>query len=394
MRPALLALALLAAVAYTRAARGQRPSNARIAVFAVGLVLIVAALAQLLEPSCCNPPLIVRWPALAFIVATWVLVTGAGDKSLGFLLLVLPPVAARMVWSFDDLTPLFLLLVAAWAGYTAAAALGLIVVALSVVAIVPEMIVLHVEPYLGLAWWLGIFFSWLTAYLLARQRRLLLALRAAQAELTARAVTEERHRIAREVHDAIAHALTVTMLQITGARHVLTRDPAAADAALAEAERLGRQSLADIRRSIGLLNRDTNANATAPLPTIGDLPELVAELRRAGLDVDLRLEGEASRLAGASSVNLYRIAQEALANAAKHAPGARVAVELAIDDTAARLSVLDTGASEGARSPAAGGSGLGIAGMRERAAALGGNLRAERLGNGWLVECSVPMSMA
>ena len=359
---------------------------------AIGLVLVVAVLAQFLEPSCCDPPLITRWPALAFIVAMWVLVTGGTAKSLGFVVPVLLAVAARMAWSFDDITPLFLLIAAAWAGYVAAAAPGLIIVALAVLAIVPEMVVLHVEPHLGLAWWVGIVFSWLTAHLLARQRRLLLALREAQAELTARAVTEERHRIAREVHDAIAHALTGTMLQITGARHVLTRDPAAADAALAEAERLGRQSLADIRGSIGLLNRDVQPNPTAPLPTLGDLPELIADLRRAGLDVDLRLEGEPGRVAAASSINLFRIAQEALANAAKHAPGAQVAVELAIDDTAARLSVVDSGASHGAQSPAAGGSGLGITGMRERAAALGGSLRAERLGNGWLVECRVPLT--
>jgi signal transduction histidine kinase len=210
---------------------------------AIGLVLVVAVLAQFLEPSCCDPPLITRWPALAFIVAMWVLVTGGTAKSLGFVVPVLLAVAARMAWSFDDITPLFLLIAAAWAGYVAAAAPGLIIVALAVLAIVPEMVVLHVEPRLGLAWWVGIFFSWLTAHLLARQRRLLLALREAQAELTARAVTEERHRIAREVHDAIAHALTVTMLQITGARHVLTRDPAAADAALGRRSGSGGRAL-------------------------------------------------------------------------------------------------------------------------------------------------------
>jgi signal transduction histidine kinase len=361
---------------------------------ALMLALLVATLAQLFEPGCCNPPTILDGPALACTAVLWILVTcGPTRPRLLFLLGVLPPTALRMAWSYDDLTPLYLLLVPAWAGYTAPAPTSLILLVLSAAAIVPEIVVLKVEPYAGLSWWLGMAFSWLTAHLLARQRRLLLALRAAQAELTTRAVAEERHRMAREVHDAIAHALTVTMLQITGARHVLSRDPAAADAALAEAERLGRQSLADIRRTVGLLGGTPTGRTAAPLPMLADLPELVAGLRHAGLDVDLRVEGESERLAAASSLGLYRIAQEALANAAKHAPGARVAIELAVGNGVARLVVTDTGASDGARpSPAAGGSGLGISSMRERAAMLGGSLRAEPLDHGWVVECTIPAS--
>src|SRR5919198_1535092 len=187
-------------------------------------------------------------------------------------------------------------------------------------------------PAAPLAWWLGMLFSWLAAYTLARQRRLLLALPAAQADLAARAAAEERRRIAREVHDVIAHALTVTMLQITGARHVLRRDPVRADAALAEAERLGRQSLSDIRRTVGLLGEHRSAAVEAPLPTVEDLPDLVEGFRGAGL-----------------------------------------AVELVVDGGGARLRVADTGAADGGAS-AIGGSGLGIPGMRERAAMLGGSL--------------------
>jgi signal transduction histidine kinase len=374
---------------------------------ALSLALAVTALAQLLERGCCNAPPIVGGPMLALIAVLWVLVTcGPSRPRLLCLLLVLPPTALRIAWSYDDLTPLYLLLVPAWAGYTARMRIGLVVLALSALALVPEMLVLNVAPYSGLAWWLGMVFSWLTAHLLARQRRLLLALRAAQAELTSRAIAEERHRIAREVHDVIAHALTVTMLQITGARHVLRRDPEAADAALAEAERLGRQSLADIRRTVGLLSDAPTRSVElpgeapargpeAPLPSLDELPALVEGLRHAGLGVDLRVHGEAGRLAAAPSLGLYRIAQEALANAAKHAPGARVEVELVVDGDVARLRVADTGAPTGARpSPAAGGSGLGISSMRERAAMLGGSLQAGPLAGGWLVECRVPVASA
>jgi len=357
---------------------------------ALGLALVIAALAQLLERGCCDPPTIIGGPTLAFIVAVWIVVTCVGSPRL-MLLLVLPPTALRMAWSYDDLTPLYLLLVPAWAGYTTPARTGLGILALSVLALAPEIVVLNVEPYAGLSWWLGMLFSWLTAHLLARQRRLLVALRAAQADLRARAAAEERHRVAREVHDVIAHALTITLLQITGARHVLFRDPASANAALGEAERLGRQSLADIRRTVGLLGDKQSPGTEAPLPTLEDLPDLVEGFRHAGLAVDLRVHGQAGQLAPASSLGLYRIAQEALANAAKHAPGARVDVELVVDGGAARLRIADTGAANGAPpSPAAGGSGLGIPGMRERAAVLGGSLHAGRLGGGWLIECSIP----
>jgi signal transduction histidine kinase len=301
---------------------------------ALGLAVVIAALTQLLERGCCDPPTIIGAPTLAFIVAVWIVVTCVGSPRL-MLLLVLPPTALRMAWSYDDLTPLYLLLVAAWAGYTMPVRAGLGVLALSVLALVPEIIVLNVQPYAGLSWWLGMLFSWLTAHLLARQRRLLLALRAAQADLRVRAAAEERHRIAHEVHDVIAHALTVTLLQITGARHVLFRDPASADTALGEAERLGRQSLADIRRTVRLLSDTRSPGAAAPLPTLEDLPDLVEGFRHAGLAIDLHVHGEAGQLPPASSLGLYRIVQEALANAAKHAPGARVDVELVVDGGAA-----------------------------------------------------------
>jgi signal transduction histidine kinase len=97
---------------------------------------------------------------------------------------------------------------------------------------------------------------WLLATALATLQRLIVELRAAQADLATQAAAEERRRIAREVHDVIAHTLAVTMLHLTGARHILRRDPERASEALAEAERLGRQSLADIRRTVGLLQTE------------------------------------------------------------------------------------------------------------------------------------------
>jgi signal transduction histidine kinase len=359
---------------------------------ALALALLVGALALLLERGCCKPPAALGWPALAVIAAVWVVeICGPAPPTARFVFLALPPTALRIYWSYDDLTPLYLLLVPAWLGQSAPARTGLLALLLSVLSLVPPVAAGMAPPDAPLAWWLGMLFSWLAAHMLARQRRLVLALRAAQADLAARAAAEERRRIAREVHDVIAHALTVTMLQITGARHVLRRDPARADAALAEAERLGRQSLNDIRRTVGLLDERRPSAVEAPLPTLDDLPELVEGFRSAGLAVDLRVDGEAGRLASAASLGLYRIAQEALANVARHAPGASVAVELVVERGLARLRVADSGAADGG-APLEGiaGSGLGIPGMRERAAMLGGSLRAGPVGDGWIVECTVP----
>jgi signal transduction histidine kinase len=245
-----------------------------------------------------------------------------------------------------------------------------------------------------LPWLIGITLSWLSMLAVASQQRLLAELHAAQADLARRSAAQERQRIAREVHDVIAHTLAVTMLHLTGARHILTRDPERAAEALAEAERLGRQSLADIRRTVGLLGEGTDGAAvgTAPLPGAADLPALVTGYVRAGMQARLRMDGDPRRLPAAAGLDLYRIAQEALTNAVKHAPGAAVAVSLAIGENEARLRIVDDGPRDGAPEvPTMRGLSLGLAGMRERAALLGGSLTVGREGAGWLVECVVPL---
>jgi signal transduction histidine kinase len=245
-----------------------------------------------------------------------------------------------------------------------------------------------------LTWSIGVLLIWLTVRTIHAQQRLLAELRVAQAELASQAAAAERRRIVREIHDVVAHSLAVTMLHLTGARHVLRRDPERAAEALAEAERLGRQSLADVRRTVGLLESDgrAQAGAAAPLPGAADIQTLVADYRRAGLDVELGVRGDPSDLTAATGLGLYRIVQEALANVAKHAPGASVRVELAIE-AGVELRVRDSGRSGGTpiiRSD--GGAGLGIHGMRERAILLGGTLHAGPDGDGWAVRCSLPPS--
>ena len=208
----------------------------------------------------------------------------------------------------------------------------------------------------------------------------------AETVLREQATTEERQRIAREVHDVIAHSLTVTMLHLTAARMAVGRgDHTAATEALEEAERAGRTSLNEIRHTVGLLRTNGAEPETAPLPGATDVPALIANYQAAGVDVALELIGDLDVVEPAAGLALYRIVQESLTNAGRHSPGARSTVRI---DVGPPLQV-DV-ASEGGATTSEAGSGLGLSGMTERAVALGGRLHAGRHGNGWKVAATIP----
>jgi signal transduction histidine kinase len=199
------------------------------------------------------------------------------------------------------------------------------------------------------------------------------------------ALLAQRQRIAREVHDVVAHSLSITLLHLTGARRALQqdRDVDEAVAALTEAERVGRAAMADVRHTVSLLN-ETSAG-TRPLPGAADIAELVDRTRSAGLDVRYTQEGELSQVGAAAGLGLYRIAQESLANIVKHAPSARAELTLRTDPVGARLTVrnnLPAGNSRGA--------GAGLPGMSARAAQLGAELRVGADGTHWVVDVVVP----
>ena len=216
-------------------------------------------------------------------------------------------------------------------------------------------------------WILGIAFPWGIGRAGARQAQLVAELEATRRELAEQAVQTERRQIARDVHDFVGHGLAAVMLQVTGARHVLRRDPAAAEEALRSAEDLGRRSMHELRRTVALLRSDDES--------AGEVPALVDHARAGGLDVDLEMRGDLSRIAPGVGVALYRIAQEALANAARHAPRARTDLRLEVDDGRARL-VADTTGPTIAPAGETDRPCYGLVGMRERAAALGGELTA------------------
>ncbi|OCB32177.1 two-component sensor histidine kinase [Mycobacterium malmoense] len=234
--------------------------------------------------------------------------------------------------------------------------------------------------------------GWLLGYVMRSQRLLLAEQIEAQNMLAAHAAADERRRIAREVHDVIAHSLSITLLHVTGARRGLQQDRDIEDAveALEQAERLGRQAMADIRRTVGLLDGSpTKAAQTTPEPGIDDVGVLVADFHRAGLDVTLRTGGATDRVSPAVGLALYRIAQESLTNIAKHAPDSKSAVVLSISAASASLTVEN-------RLPVAiaaprSAEGRGLRGMRQRVELLGGAIDAGPTHDGWSVRADIPL---
>jgi signal transduction histidine kinase len=238
----------------------------------------------------------------------------------------------------------------------------------------------------SLVWFIGIALGWAGGFSVQSQFRLMVQMKTSQETRAARAVAEERARIAREIHDVVAHTLSVTMLHLTGARLALERgDRDEATAALLEAEKAGRESLADIRATVNVL-ADGETGTDAPMPTAGDLADLVGGFRAAGLDVDLDVQGDADAVPAATGLAVYRIAQESLANVAKHAPGAAATVRLDVRGEGVLLEVRDSGNGTVATS----GEGRGLEGMKERAELLGGTVQAGRGERGWVVTATLP----
>lgn len=239
-------------------------------------------------------------------------------------------------------------------------------------------------------WSMGIAVSGFFGAVLAEQRRSALALAEAQQQLATQAAGEERRRIAREVHDLVGHSLTVVLLHVTGARRLVRRDPDEAETALADAERVGRSALADIRRTVALLRED--GEGRAPTPNALDLEALIDESCAAGMEIDAVVPAAVTSLDETTGLVVYRIVQEALANAARHAPGARTEVHIDVAPDRVGVEICNDAATRPAQATTDGGSGL--VGMEERAGALGGTLLAGPHGRGWRVRAVLPRTAA
>ena len=205
------------------------------------------------------------------------------------------------------------------------------------------------------------------------------------------AVSVERARIARELHDLAAHSLSLMVVQAGAARSVLDAAPDAAAEALAAIAATGRQTMVDMSQLLGFLESE-DPSSLGGISRIGDL---VAHARQAGLPVAVRITGTARRLPSAVDLAVYRVVQEGLTNALKHAGGARTRVLVAYEDSAVRVEVSDDGQSRIRHPLASSGAGHGLQGMRERVVTAGGELAAGcRPDGGWVVVARLPVGQS
>ena len=217
-------------------------------------------------------------------------------------------------------------------------------------------------------------------------------MRAERERRAALAAAEERARIARELHDVVAHSLSVVIAQADGGRYAATHDPAAASDALRTIAASAREAQGEMRRALGLLDRKRTP-PMAPQPGIGELPSLLERTRDAGLPIDFSERGHARPLPAATGMTVYRVAQEALTNVLKHAgPRAAATLELRWEPEAVSVVVRDDGTGA---TPSADGLGRGLQGMREPVEPRGGTLRAGPLPRGGFeVRATIPASAA
>jgi signal transduction histidine kinase len=236
--------------------------------------------------------------------------------------------------------------------------------------------------------------AWAVGETVRNQRDEAAAAEARRAEDARRAVADERVRIARDLHDVVAHHLSVIVVQAEAAQEVLAADPDRAESAMGTVADTARGALGELRRVLGVLRSDPGDRA--PQPDLASVDDLVAAVRQAGLAVDVRTEGRERPVAAVVGLTAYRVVQEALTNVLRHAAARRAEVALAFETDALVVTVSDDGrgAATGAGANAVGnGAGHGLAGMRERVATLGGSLDAgPRGGGGFAVRARLPLA--
>jgi signal transduction histidine kinase len=241
------------------------------------------------------------------------------------------------------------------------------------------------------AWWLGA-----NAQTRRSQRDALAAyaeeLADTRERLAQQRVAEERLRIAREMHDVVAHSLGVVAVQAGVADHLLQESPEQARDSVATIKKVARVGLQDMRRTLGVLRSEEGPSEREAAPGLANVPQLVDDITRGSqLDVDLCVTGEApTALAPALQLSVYRVVQEALTNACKHAPGSRVTVDLRYGPDDVDVEIVDDGSTTPLGLP---GSGNGLVGMRERVGMFGGTFEAtRRIGGGFRVAARFPIA--
>jgi signal transduction histidine kinase len=238
--------------------------------------------------------------------------------------------------------------------------------------------------------------AWIVGFALGQRlratdvtRRLADQAEAEREEQARLAVAEERARIARELHDVVGHSVSVMTVQASAVRRLLEADQEKEREALLVVEQTGREALAEMRRMVGVLSRPDEAPALAPQPSLEHIEKLVSHTRETGLPVELRIEGTPVPLPAGIDTTAYRIVQEALTNAVKHARAAKAEVVVRYENGAVELTVSDDGRGGGD----GGGSGHGLVGMRERVSVYGGELDAgPQPGGGFRLRATLPVT--
>lgn len=202
------------------------------------------------------------------------------------------------------------------------------------------------------------------------------------------AVSDERGRIARELHDVVAHGLGVMVMQAEAADELLDSDPGAARRSLGKVQETGREAIGELTLLLGLLRAGDQANGREPQPMLAELPSLVRQFEDSGRQVELTTRGDLSSLSTGVQLTIYRVVQEALTNAAKHSLARQVRVDVATAESRAEVVVAD----DGPRRHGSGGAGHGLIGMKERAGLYGGSLEAGPDGDGFRIRLEVPAS--
>lgn len=254
---------------------------------------------------------------------------------------------------------------------------------------VPYVLIVDLVVYTGLL--LAGRVMWNRHAYAAALRERALAAEANQRALAEKAVEEERRRIARELHDVVAHHISVMGILASGARRTLARDPQATDEALATIEQTGRSVLREMRRLLNLLRSDDTdcGPNSSPQPGLDAIDDLVAQFREAGLAVTCVVEGQIDGVDPGIAVTAYRLVQEALTNTLKHANAPSAEVRVLLGELVLTLEISDTGRGP---SPDSVRSGFGLIGMRERVAFYGGSLRVgPRPGGGFRVRATIPL---
>jgi signal transduction histidine kinase len=208
-------------------------------------------------------------------------------------------------------------------------------------------------------------------------------------------LTEERLRIARELHDVVSHSIAMIGIRAGVAAHLLDREPEQAREALNAIKTASKEAMRDLRGILGVLGQAEDGESRLPAPGVDRLPELVESVRRAGVPVELDLEGELRPLPAATDLAVYRIVQEALTNVIRHAPGASARVCVRFSTEEVGLEVVDDGRAAAGALERPHGSGRGLAGMQERASAAGGRVEAgPQPGTGFAVHAWLPAPAA